>query len=117
MSIEAMKPSASSSLKGWTVSKIRPESSVLRALGSGESAELEAGTRAATATRLVESAIASSASALVVRNRTMMEPGMVCPTWAVRGGCTTMSMAYRISSGERESRPDLELPEVRALPG
>jgi hypothetical protein len=69
------------------------------------------GTSVATAKRSVESV--SSGWTLVARNRTMMDPGNVWPTRALRGGWTTMSMAYRMSSGDGDGRSDLERPGVR----
>jgi hypothetical protein len=112
MSMEAIEPSASSSAKECIESKRRPTSMALRVFGSAGAVEFP-GISVATATRLAESATASSGSVLVVRNRITMDPGNGWPTRALRGGWTTTSMAYRISSGDKEWRPDLECPEVR----
>ena len=93
MSMEPMAPSASSSAKGWIESKRRPKRMALRIEGSAGVVELGPGTSVATATRLVESAMASSGSVLVVLSRTMMEPGRAWPARAFRGGWTTISIA------------------------
>lgn len=84
--MDEMEPSSSSSTKGCIESMREPPKSVLRTWGSDDAVEFGPGISAATATRLGDSAIASSGWVLVVRKRTIIDPGIVWPTRAERGG-------------------------------